>query len=101
MKKKVKVKVVIVRVGKAPQVEEIDDTLKAFQRIVGGLIESVPNGYGVVLFCNEDGRFLNLPFNRQCLGDFFFSQADKHGKSISLSDSEIEILCKAYSLPSE
>ena len=48
-----------------PKVVEIDNTLQALQKIVGGYIETVASRVrrGVVLVCNEEGRFENLPPN--------------------------------------
>ena len=52
-------KIVYKEVGKDPVVMEIEDTLEAKQKIVGGLIEVVPFKDDLLLICNEEGKILN------------------------------------------
>ena len=52
-------------VGKDPVVMEIDDTLEAKQKLVGGLIEVVPYKDNLLLICNEEGKISNLKPNLQ------------------------------------
>ena len=47
-----------------PEVREIDDSLKAMQTIVGGLIQPIHLDDSVVLVCNDEGKLMNLPPNR-------------------------------------
>ena len=54
-----KLKVIYKQVGKDPIVMEIDDTLEAKQKLVGGLIEVVPYKEDLLLVCNEEGKILN------------------------------------------
>ena len=42
---------------------EIDDTLEAKQKLVGGLIEVVPYKDDLLLTCNEEGKIPNLKPN--------------------------------------
>lgn len=42
------------------QEREIDNTLEAMQKIVGGYLETVTLDKDVVLICNEEGRLMNL-----------------------------------------
>lgn len=44
-------------------IEEIDNELKACQRVVGGNIETLQLASDLVILCNEEGRILNLPYN--------------------------------------
>ena len=44
---------------------EIDDTLEAKQKLVGGLIEVVPYKDNLLLICNEEGKISNLKSNLQ------------------------------------
>ena len=44
---------------------EIDDTLEAKQKLVGGLIEVVPYKDDLLLICNEEGKIANLKPNLQ------------------------------------
>ena len=60
-----KLKVINKEVGKDPVVMEIDDTLEAKQKLVGGLIEVVPYKDDLLLICNEEGKIANLKPNLQ------------------------------------
>ena len=60
-----KLKIVYKEVGKDPVVMEIDDTLEAKQKLVGGLIEVVPYKDNLLLICNEEGKISNLKPNLQ------------------------------------
>lgn len=60
-----KLKIVYKEVGKDPVVMEIDDTLEAKQKLVGGLIEVVPYKDNLLLICNEEGKITNLKPNLQ------------------------------------
>ncbi len=60
-----KINILIVEPGKAPRLAKADDTLEAFQKIVGGPIEvgcELPQR--VLLICNELGKLMGLPPNR-------------------------------------
>ena len=57
--------------GCAPEIIEVDNTLKALQTEVGGYIETVTIASDAVVICNEEGRILGLPDNcRVCGVDF-------------------------------
>ena len=60
-----KLKVIYKEVGKEPIEMEIDDTLEAKQKLVGGLIEVVPYKDDLLLICNEEGKITNLKPNLQ------------------------------------
>ena len=56
--------VVIKEPGKAPRLEPLfDNKLEAFQKVVGGYIETVTFSPDFVIICNEEGRLKKLPFN--------------------------------------
>ena len=55
--------------GKDPVVMEIDDTLEAKQKLVGGLIEIVPYKDDLLLICNEEGKIKGLPLNKAIYSD--------------------------------
>lgn len=49
--------------GRAPEVSDVANTLKAMQAFVGGPIEAVRLGdTGLVAVVNEEGRLLDLPY---------------------------------------
>ena len=58
-----KLKILYKEVGKRPKPMEIEDTLEAKQKSVGGLIEVVPYIDNMLLICNEEGKILNMPAN--------------------------------------
>lgn len=57
-------RVLVVEPERRPEVREIDDSLKAMQDIVGGLIQPIYLNDSVVLVCNDEGKMMNLPANR-------------------------------------
>lgn len=60
-----KINVLIVEPGKEPRPATVEDTLEAFQQIVGGPIEAgcyLPQR--VMLICNGEGKNMGLPPNR-------------------------------------
>ena len=51
--------------GKRPIVMEIDNSLESMQSVVGGMIQAVyPFSDTVALICNEEGKLMELPYNR-------------------------------------
>ena len=58
-------KILLVEPGCMPVVKEIDNSLEAMQKTVGGLIEALyPFEDPVALVCNDEGKLLELPLNR-------------------------------------
>lgn len=60
-------KVIRKKPGCAPELIDIDNTLKALQAEVGGCIETVSIA-DVVIICNEEGRLCGLPYNCRFVG---------------------------------
>ena len=61
--------VVIKEPGQAHRVEPLfDNTLEAFQKAVGGWIETVTLATDLVLIVNEEGWLRGLPFNVKVCG---------------------------------
>ena len=52
--------------GCAPEIIEVENTLKALQQEVEGYIEVITLPYGAALICNEEGRILGLPETAAC-----------------------------------
>lgn len=50
---------------------DIDNTLEALQKAVGGYIEAVTIFPEFTLICNEEGRLMELPYNMEFLGISF------------------------------
>ena len=57
-------RVLVVEPEQRPEEKEIDDSLSVMQEIVGGYIQAVHLDDFVVLVCNEEGKFMDLPANR-------------------------------------
>lgn len=61
-------KVIRKKPGCEPEVIDIDNTLAALQREVGGYIEVITLPYGAAIICNEEGRILGLLDNGRVCG---------------------------------
>lgn len=100
--RKATVRVLVVPVGRPPEVHEIPNTLEAAQSIVGGYIEAVSVGddSGVMGLCNENGRSMGLPRNRIVLGDFFVARVDpRTGDQVDLTPDDISIYSALFADP--
>ena len=60
-----KLRVLHVPAGRRAEVIEMEDSLKAMQELVGGMIEEyTPFEDDVAIVCNDEGKMLGLPLNR-------------------------------------
>ena len=90
-----KIKVLYKRVGREPEVVEIENTLQAMQSLVGGFIEVIPYDY-YELVCNEEGKIMglypNVGFDYDVINGNFFIANDNYetGDFASLTDKNIE-----------
>ena len=57
-------RVLVVEPERRPEVQEIDDSLKAMQDIVGGLIQPIYLDDSTALICNDERKLMDLPANR-------------------------------------
>lgn len=89
-----KLTVVMVEPHKAPYVTEIENELSALQKAVGGYIETVYNGDGTIIICNEEGKLKGLEGNRRIhdgnsvIAGTFFVVGDDGEDFRSLTESE-------------
>lgn len=94
--KKEKLKILFKKVGQEPKVKFIDNTLKAKQKLVGGLIEVISFKDDTLIICNEEGKFLDLPANTifdmdYIAGDYFVVGDDFENADFkSLTDEQIK-----------
>ena len=59
------IRVLVIEPEKTPYEGEIENTLAAKQKIVGGLIQAIyPYEESVALVCNDEGKMNGLPLNR-------------------------------------
>lgn len=100
-----KIRVLIVEPNKEPRQVRIEHTLKNLQKIVGGLIEFVELEHNVDLICNEEGKLLNLEFNRVITNDVivgtFIIVGQNKGETISLSRKQIRKYKKEFRLKND
>lgn len=96
-------KVILVEPQKKPKVIELEPTLYAMQKAVGGYIQAVyPFKEPVALVCHDEGKLQNLPLNRalyhpdtgECYdiiaGTFFLCSAPADSDSFeSLTEEQI------------
>ena len=83
-----------------PQEIELDNTLEAMQKFVGGLIECIAlsdTGSEVTLVCNDEGKLLGLPLNRPLwdgadvlAGPEFLAGCDNEGNLTFLPQSAMD-----------
>lgn len=90
-----KIKVVVQNPGELSRIVTVPNTLEALQELVGGYIEVVGIGNGLLLVMNEEGKIRGLPENVRCLYDTIvgpvFITADKDEDFRSLTTEEIQI----------
>ena len=64
------INVLLCEAGKRARMVEMEDSLEAMQKLVGGLIEEyMPFEDDVALICNDEGKMLGLPMNRAIPGE--------------------------------
>ena len=104
-------RVLVVEPEHKPEVRDIDDSLKAMQKIVGGLIQPIYHDDSVALICNDEGKLMNLTANRGLrdkngqiydivFGTFFLCGAHADSDSFaSLTSEQIERYQKQFYTP--
>lgn len=89
-----RIKVVVQNPGELSRIVTVPNTLEALQELVGGYIEVVGIGNGLLLVMNEEGKIRGLPENVRCLYDTIvgpvFITADKDEDFRSLTTEEIQ-----------
>lgn len=97
------IQVLKVEPGKAPESATVSNTLEAFQKAVGGYIETLTLDTNAVLVCNEEGKLVGLPANRQVCGDTiagtFLIVGAEDGEFCSLSDGDAAYYAEKFAEP--
>lgn len=95
-------KIVICEPGKHPYVKEIDGELKTMQALVEGNIQVIyPFDDLAALVCNEEGLFLDIPWNRflethgPIKGTFFIAGIDSED-FCSLTEAQTATYLKEF-----
>jgi len=99
-----KLNALLVEPNKLPKKITINNTLEEKQKLVGGNIEYayIQDKNDVVLICNEEGKILGLPFNRDIgydviAGNFLIVGDDPEiGEDRSLTEEQIEKYAKMF-----
>ena len=91
-------KVVVKRVGKVGEVQEIEDSLKVLQYLVGGYTTTYPFKNEMIVICNEEGLLQGLEpnikiGNQVIAGDIVIVKKGEEDFE-SLEDKHIELLRK-------
>ena len=71
--------------GCAPELIDIDNTLKALQAEVDGYIETVTIASDAVVICNEEGRLRGMSYN--CLSSVWFLSARSSWSAVTRTSS--------------
>lgn len=99
-----KLKVLVVNPNELPEVQYIDNTLEAKQKIVKGYIEYVyrENYPDIVFVCNEEGKINGMTYNRSIgqdiiAGPFIIAGDDPELEDVvSLTDEQIQKYQKVF-----
>lgn len=66
------INVLVKKPGEQARRMTVPNTLKSFQSLVGGYIETVTLAQDVLLICNEEGRINDMKYNTTIYGIQFF-----------------------------
>ena len=102
-----KLRVIMVEPGKPAYETEIENTLEAEQKAVGGLIEPIYNEDDTILVGNEESKLMGMQGNRR-IGDGssiiagpFFVCGDTGEDFRSLTDAEVEKYMDRFAEPED
>lgn len=103
-------RILVMEPQQKPAVREIEDTLSALQKVVGGTIQALyPFEEPVALICNDEGKSLGLPMNRALrdedgqfydvvCGTFFLCGLSEDGFA-SLTAKQTEYFGQVFAVP--
>jgi len=91
---------------KHPEKVTLNNTLRALQAAVGGLIEIINLEDDVYLLCNEEGKLIDFPGNRRVgddiiAGTFYVCGSDEDGELGSLPAEKMNYYEKLFYEPEE
>ena len=96
-----KIKVLKVEPMKHPEEVTLNNTFRALQAAVGGLIEIINLEDDVYLLCNQEGKLIDLPGNRRVgddiiAGTFYVCGSDEDGELGSLPAEKMNYYGKLF-----
>ena len=99
-------KIVFVEPHKPPYVAEIENTLEAKQKAVGGLIQPVYNDDGTVLICDNEGKLKGYEGNRHytetgIIAGNFFVCGDDGDDFCGLTDEQAATYMERFAEPED
>lgn len=99
-------KVVYVEPNRRPFISEIENTLEAEQKAVGGLIELIGNGDGTFIVGNDESKLIGMEGNRilesgSVIAGPFFVIGDDGEDFRSLTDEETEKYMNKFAEPQQ
>lgn len=94
-------RVIVKAVNEMPKVEEVENKLEVFQKIVGGHIEVVRMEENILLICNEEGKINGLPPNFSMgydviVGTAVFVAFDGKEDFTGLSDTQMLLIMDKF-----
>lgn len=105
-------KILVIEPEKKPVIKEIDGSLDSMQKIVGGIIQALyPFAEEVACICNDEGKLLGLPLNRELrddegrcydilCGTFFLVGCPANADCFtSLTEQQIEQFSEYFAVP--
>jgi hypothetical protein len=100
------VNVLLFPVGEVPRLHELPspEQLADLQALVGGLVQHVPLRERLGLWCNEEGRLLDLPPNRVVPGvdlihgPFFLAAEDGDGEFVSIEPRDVTAILSSIAV---
>ena len=91
------VRVLLIEEGKAPEICELPNNLKALELTVHGYLEMIEiNRAGCVIIYNGVNKFTEKPVSRADVKGTFVIARVMPPELASLSDQDIQILAKVY-----
>lgn len=99
------VSAVLVKVGQEPEVIQVNHNGDGIRELVGGWIESTPLNTmetGLVVFCDEEGKLKDRPFNFEMIHDYIVGDAvivAPHGENFGeMTPRQIDMAIKMVQL---
>ncbi len=96
-------KAVYKKVGEAPQVVDIENTLEALQKAVGGYIEVIGVEGDILMICDEEGKLKGKAANFTVrndviVGDVLFVQNGYDGDFTDINEANVKSIMTSFDI---